>query len=165
MGNGYYATSTILAALGCGLMAGLFFAFSVCVMRALARRPAPEAVAAMQAMNTAIINPVFLVVFLGAGAACAWTIMLSLTDWGLPGSLFSLAGGTVYLAGGLAVTIVFSLPRNNALAAVDPTGEAHAAAWGRYLSTWTAWNHVRTVAATLAALLLTVAAARSGLAP
>ena len=30
---------TLIAALGCGLMAGLFFAFSVAVMKALARLP------------------------------------------------------------------------------------------------------------------------------
>jgi uncharacterized membrane protein len=51
------------AALGTGLMAGLFFAFSVSVMRALASRPAAEGIAAMQAISRAILNPVFLVVF------------------------------------------------------------------------------------------------------
>jgi uncharacterized membrane protein len=56
---------TLVAALGCGLMAGLFFAFSVAVMKVLARLPSAEVIAAMQAINVAIINPVFLTVFFG----------------------------------------------------------------------------------------------------
>ena len=39
------------AVLGCGLVAGIFFAFSTFVMRALGRRPAGEGIAAMQAIN------------------------------------------------------------------------------------------------------------------
>ena len=37
---------TFVTALGSGLMAGLFFVFSVAVMRALARIPAPSGIAA-----------------------------------------------------------------------------------------------------------------------
>jgi hypothetical protein len=61
---------TLLAALGCGLMAGLFFAFSVCVMKALTRLPSAEGIAAMQSINVAIINPVFLAAFFETAAAC-----------------------------------------------------------------------------------------------
>jgi uncharacterized membrane protein len=43
---------TLVAALGCGLMAGLFFAFSVSVMKALARLPSAEGIAAMQSINS-----------------------------------------------------------------------------------------------------------------
>ena len=43
---------TLLSALGCGLMAGFFFAFSVCVMDALSRLPAAQAVTAMQTINS-----------------------------------------------------------------------------------------------------------------
>jgi hypothetical protein len=45
---------TLAAALGCGLMAGLFFAFSVAVMKALARLPSAEGIDAMQSINVAI---------------------------------------------------------------------------------------------------------------
>ena len=60
----------LLAALGCGLMAGLFFAFSVSVMKALAGLPPNGGMAAMQSINIAIINPVFLSAFFGTAAAC-----------------------------------------------------------------------------------------------
>ena len=44
------------AALGGGLMAGLFFAFSNSVMGALARLPAAQGVAAMNSINVVILN-------------------------------------------------------------------------------------------------------------
>jgi uncharacterized membrane protein len=68
--DGLLFSITLVAALGCGLMAGLFFAFSVSVMKALARLPSAEGIAAMQSINVAIINPVFLAVFFGTAAAC-----------------------------------------------------------------------------------------------
>jgi uncharacterized membrane protein len=48
---------TLFTALGCGLMAGFFFAFSAFVMKALARHSAAEGIAAMQSINVAVINP------------------------------------------------------------------------------------------------------------
>ena len=54
------------------------------------------------------------------------------------------------------MTIVFNVPRNNALAAVDPASTSGAAQWTSYLTSWTAWNHVRTAAALAAAGSLTI---------
>ncbi len=76
---------TLFAALGCGLMAGLFFAFSVSVMRALARLPAAEGIVAMQAINVAILNPVFLMAFFGTAAACVLVLIASFLRWHSPG--------------------------------------------------------------------------------
>lgn len=154
--DGFLFLSTLLAALGSGLMAGLFFAFSVAVMRALARRPAAEGIAAMQAINVAILNPVFLVTFLGTAALCALAILASLLRWGAPGAIYALAGGALYLAGSLIVTIVCNVPRNDALARVAASDPESAALWVRYLAEWTAWNHVRTVASLAAATLFTI---------
>lgn len=135
------------AALGSGLMAGLFFAFSVSVMRALASRPPAEGIAAMQAINRAILNPVFLVVFMGTAVASVATLF--------SGNAWLLAGGALYLAGGFGVTALFNVPRNNALARAAPADPESARLWADYLATWTAWNHVRT-AASLAALALLI---------
>jgi uncharacterized membrane protein len=60
----------LCAALGCGLMAGVFFAFSCFVMAALARLPVPQGLAAMQSINVRVLNPLFLGVFMGTAAAC-----------------------------------------------------------------------------------------------
>ena len=68
--DGLLFALTFAATLGCGLMAGLFFAFSVAVMKALERLPPAEGIVAMQSINVAILNPVFLTVFFGTAAAC-----------------------------------------------------------------------------------------------
>lgn len=148
---------TLFTALGCGLIAGVFFAFSAFVMKALARLPAAEGIAAMQSINVAVINPLFLGVFLGTGAACIFVIIFSLLRWHDPGTVYLLAGGALYLVGSLLVTIVFNVPKNDALASVAPTGPNSASLWASYLTSWTAWNHVRTAAALMAAAALTIA--------
>jgi uncharacterized membrane protein len=58
----------LVAALGCGLMAGTFFAFSVFVMRALGRLPGAHGIAAMQSINIAVVNPWFMTVFMGTSS-------------------------------------------------------------------------------------------------
>src|SRR6266702_1984438 len=50
--DGVLYTLTFVTALGCGLIAGLFFAFSVSVMQALARLPSAEGIAALQSINS-----------------------------------------------------------------------------------------------------------------
>ncbi|HMJ51238.1 MAG TPA: anthrone oxygenase family protein [Polyangiaceae bacterium] len=147
---------TVLAALGSGLMAGFFFAFSVCVMKALGKLPPEQGIAAMQSINVVVINPVFLTVFLGTGVACAVGILQSLLRWQDSGAACLLAGGALYLLGAILVTMVFNVPRNNALAGLAPTSAEGAKLWAAYLSSWTAWNHVRTMASLAAAALLTV---------
>jgi uncharacterized membrane protein len=146
----------LVAALGCGLMAGLFFAFSVSVMPALGRLPAAQGIAAMQTINAVILNPLFLTTFLGTAAACLGVIIFSLLRWSNLGAAYLLAGGALYLAGSLLVTMLFNVPRNEALAAA-PAAPDSARLWANYLATWTAWNHVRTVASLAAAALLTLA--------
>jgi len=64
----------LVAALSAAVIGGVFFAFSTFVMKALRRLPADQGIAAMQAMNVAVINPVFLGVFLGAAGAFIWGI-------------------------------------------------------------------------------------------
>jgi uncharacterized membrane protein len=148
---------TLIAALGCGLMAGLFFAFSVSVMKALARLPSVQGIAAMQSINVAIINPVFLAAFFGTAAACVLIIIASLLRWHDPGAVYLLTGGVLYLVGTFLVTLVFNVPKNNALASVAPASAESTSVWTDYLSKWTAWNHVRAAAALAAAGSLTIA--------
>ena len=147
----------IAAALGCGLMAGVFFAFSAFVMNALARLEPVAGIAAMQSINRAVLNPLFMVGFFGTGAICVLVMLASLWRWQEPGAGFLLAGGAIYLVGGILVTIAFNVPLNEALAAIAPADRASATRWTRYLARWTSWNHIRTVACLVAAALLTVA--------
>jgi uncharacterized membrane protein len=137
---------TLIAALGCALLAGLFFAFSNFIMKALMRIPAPSGIAAMQAINVTVLNPLFFALFFGTAAACALLLFLG---WERP---LAVLGAALYLVGSFGVTMVFNVPRNNALARLDPADSV--AAWRRYVQEWTWWNHVRTFAAVLAAVLL-----------
>jgi len=147
---------TILSALGSGLIAGVFFAFSTFVMGALGRLPAPQGIAAMQSINIVVINPWFLGAFVGTAATCALLVVAALFKWQEPGAMLLLAGALLYFVGTFLVTMVFNVPLNDALAAVVPDSSAGASLWSRYLSTWTNWNHVRTIAALAGAALLTV---------
>ena len=159
-GNPLLFALPLVAALGCGLIAGVFFAFSSFVMRALGRLPPAEGMAAMQSINVVVLNPVFLGVFMGTAVSCLAAVVLALLRWREPGSAWLLAGGLLYLVGTFLVTIAFNVPRNDALAAVVPTAPEAARLWADYLVSWTAWNHVRTAAA-LAALASFLFALRS----
>ena len=126
-------------------------------MKALARLPAPQGIAAMQSINVAVFNPWFMGAFFGTAAVCILVVVFSLSRWSGPGAVYLLSGGLVYLIGTILVTIVFNVPRNNALATADPDSAGGARLWAGYVTSWTAWNHVRTAAAMAAAVLLTLA--------
>jgi uncharacterized membrane protein len=152
---------TVSSALACGLMAGFFFAFSVCIMTALARLPSAQGIAAMQTINIVVINPVFLGVFFGTAVACGVVGVRSLLALDESGAAQTAAGSLLYVGGAILVTMLCNVPRNNALAAVQPDSAGGDQLWADYIRTWTAWNHVRTFACLAAAALLTVAAYRS----
>lgn len=147
----------LVAALGCGLIAGAFFAFSSFVMRALARLAPGEGMAAMQSINVTVLNPLFLGVFVGTAVTCGLAVVASWLRWGEPGAVYLLAGGLLYLAGTFLVTMAFNVPRNEALAAMTAASPEGVKLWASYLSSWTAWNHVRTVAALAAAASFSIA--------
>lgn len=153
----FFFALKVFAALGCGLIAGVFFAFSTFVMKALAQQPPGQGIAAMQSINITVINPLFMGAFLGTAAACIFLTISSLLKWNQPGAVYLLLGSLLYLVGTFWVTIAFNVPLNDALAIADPNSTDGANLWARYLTDWTLWNHVRTVAAIAAAASFTIA--------
>jgi len=141
---------TLAAALGCGLNAGVFFAFSAFVMKALARLPPPQGIAAMQSINILAVTPLFMTALFGTALLCLPLVVISVMTWGDYRAPWLLAGGALHLGGNILVTMVCNVPLNNALAAADPSTEAGAALWRRYLAEWTGWNHLRTITGLLA---------------
>jgi len=137
---------TLLAALGSGLIAGFFLAFSATVMWALERQPAPAGIAAMQTINVVVLNPIFLGTFFGTAILSLVLDIVALVRWAEPGSGYLLAGSLLYFIGTFLVTLVFNVPLNNRLAAVKPESAESKAVWTHYLSVWTAWNQIRTAA-------------------
>jgi uncharacterized membrane protein len=153
--NSYLFVLTLLAALGCAMMAGVFFAFSAFVMKALARLPAQQGIGAMQAINVAAVTFAFMAALFGTAAACGALAVWALFAWDEGFAPYLLIGGALYLIGTILLTIVYHVPRNEALATLQPhSAESH---WRRYLSGWTAWNHVRAATALAAAATLTIA--------
>jgi uncharacterized membrane protein len=152
---------TFASAVGAGLVAGAFFAFSTFVMAALGRVPDPEGIRAMQAINITVINPWFMTALFGTGLACLAVIVAALADWDGSYGPYLVAAGVLYVVGCIGVTMLFNVPRNNVLARLEPGGGGAAEVWRRYLVEWTAWNSVRTAAslAAMAGLIGGIAAA------
>jgi uncharacterized membrane protein len=157
MMDGFLFVLTLLAALGCGMMAGVFFAFSAFVMKALARLPAEQGIAAMQSINTLAVTPVFMAALFGTAAACLGLVGWATISWGEGPAAPVLAGCAFYLVGTVGVTIARNVPLNNRLAKLHPQGAEAESHWDRFLTRWTAWNHIRTIAALAAAATFTIA--------
>lgn len=139
------------SALGCALMAGVYFAFSAFIMRALGEIDRAAGIAAMTAINRVILRSAFMPVFIGSTLTSLALAAIALLRWGAPGSAAMLAGAAVYLLGMTGVTMARNVPLNNRLIAAP--GDT----WELYLTVWTRWNHVRTLAS-LAGLVLFVLA-------
>src|ERR1700704_5249755 len=111
---------TLIAALGCGLIGGVFFAFFSFVMKALARLPASQGIAAMNSINVIAVTPLFMTLLFGTAVICAVLAGSALLFWQRSGAGHLLAGSVLYLLGTILVTMMFNVPRNNALAALEP---------------------------------------------
>jgi len=148
---------TVGTAVACGLVGGVFFAFSTFVMPALRRLPPTDGLAAMQAMNRAApASGLFM-------AALGGTALLSLglaadatTHLDDAHARYGLLGAGLYLSS-IAITGGYHVPHNDALALVDPARSGAADAWLGYARGWVAWNHVRTVTALSAGVSFTLA--------
>ncbi|MCI2237327.1 DUF1772 domain-containing protein [Kineococcus sp. TRM81007] len=133
-----------LAGAGAAVTAGVYAHFSLTVMPRLAALPAEEGIRAMQAFNRQAVQPPFMLCFFGAAAfSCALLVRAARRRRSVAARVAAGAAGA-YLAG-FAITVVLNVPRNDALAALDPTAAASAVAWGDYLREWTSANSVRAV--------------------
>jgi uncharacterized membrane protein len=142
----------VLAVLTTGLMAGVFQLYAHTVMPGLGRTDDRTFVGAFQAIDRAIINPLFLSAFLGA---MVFTMLA--TAFSLPGGSrtmlpWLLAASALYLVV-LVITFRVNLPLNDALKAAGlPAGGAELAAIREAFDEgrWARWNTVRAVASTAA---------------
>src|SRR5699024_3882947 len=90
MANGLYFALLVVTALGCGLVAGIFFAFSNFVIQALGRLPPAQGIAAMQSINVTVLNRWFLLTFVGTAAASVLVIVAALLRWGWPETVVAI---------------------------------------------------------------------------
>ena len=146
-----------VTAIGAALVAGIFYAFSTFVMRALGRLAPREGIAAMQSINVVVINPLFFLAFFGTGALCVATIAASLLSETGASFAPALTGGILYVVGCIGVTMVGNVPLNERLAKVSPGDTEAESLWDLYLARWTLWNHLRTAASLAAAAFFVIA--------
>jgi uncharacterized membrane protein len=152
---------TLATILGTGIMAGLFFVFSVFAMRALDSLPDGQGAAAMQAINRMIVTPLFLLVLVGTAVLSLVLAGFAVLDVEGSARVWLLVGAGLYLLGVIVLTGAYHIPRNDALDAVDPYSAEGLALWADYVKAWTAGNHLRTVAS-VAAVASFVMAVRVG---
>lgn len=154
--SGYPRTLTLVAAIGAGLSAGVFFAFSTFVMKAVGRLPDAQGISAMQAINKAAPTPPFMAALFGTAAVCVALGAWALSRLSQPRAVWLLVGCGLYLVA-IVLTAVYHVPHNNALATLDPLSAGAGAKWRDYLGGWVPWNHVRTLASLASAIIFTVA--------
>ncbi len=147
---------TVASSVCTGLVGGVFFAFSVFIMRALAQLPPEQGVAAMKRINVTVITPLFMGLFIGAvpllavAAYAAYSAASGASAW-------LMVAFFVYTLGSVGVTIAFNVPRNNRLAGMEATSAEANSYWPAYIKEWILWNHVRCLASILAAVSCAVA--------
>lgn len=134
-----------------GLMAGLFYAYSCSVNPGLHRLSDAGYLAAMQSINRAILNPVFLGVFLGTALLLPFATWFSYGSGPRFGLL--LAASACYLIGTFGVTMFGNVPLNEALNAFpleNATPEQLSAQRAQFEMPWNRLHSIRTVANVLA---------------
>ncbi|WP_433786532.1 DUF1772 domain-containing protein [Actinomycetospora sp. CA-101289] len=145
----------LVAAALASLLAGVYLAFSLTIMPALAGLPDRVLVTVMQTVNRVIVRPGFALLFFGAPLAGVATAVLVPLD-GAPPVLVALAvaGGVLQVAS-IVLTVVVHLPRNDALDRADPDDAGDVArAREAFERPWTRAHRVRTAVTTVGALAL-----------
>ena len=115
----------------------------------------------MQSINVVVINPSFMGAFFGTAVLSLFAGGIALASWGSPSASYFFSAALFYLVGTILVTILGNVPLNNQLAAVVATDPGTHEVWEHYLDRWVMWNHVRTAAAMIAALLYTLGLMRN----
>ncbi len=144
-----------------GLMAGLFFGWAVSVNLGLARVSDRTYIATMQSINRAIVNPIFVVVFMGTAVALLAAAVVHAADGQGKRATWLFAAAGTYILGVLGVTIGGNIPLNDKLEAFsleDSPDEAISDQRHGYEAPWVRWHNVRTVASVLALALAAIGA-------
>ncbi|WP_432948174.1 DUF1772 domain-containing protein [Kribbella sp. CA-253562] len=151
--DGLRVAVLLAATLSTGLVAGVFGIYANAIMPGLARTDDKTFVAAFQAIDRAIINPLFLGLgFLGSLVFTLLAGVLHLGETALP---WIAAAFVLYLIT-VVVTIAVNVPRNDALkAAGDPDSIDVTAARAAFdEARWRSFNLLRVVLNTVAFGLL-----------
>ncbi len=152
-----FVALTSIAALAAAAAGGMMYVFSTFVMRGLDRTGPAAAITAMRGINAeANSNPAFLLAYFGATLLALAVGVIAVVQLRQPGSVWVLVGAVFAVLGAL-ITMAFNVPLNDHLDTVNPVGRSPADAareWQAYFSTWTAWNHARSLTSFVGAALM-----------
>jgi uncharacterized membrane protein len=139
------------ATLTTGLVAGVFYAYSVSVDPGLAAQTDASYVATMQEINERIQNPLFFASFFGAVLFLLAALVVHLPRLRSGRFLLISLACLLYIGGGFLLTAFINVPMNNQLATVDSEAPARILSQAReaYEGPWDFWNGIRTIFSTL----------------
>ncbi|MGF6887294.1 putative membrane protein [Nocardia sp. GAS34] len=143
--RGFGSATLVVATIVAGLMAGLFAAFAYAVMPGLKRSGDAAFVEVMQNINVAIVNPLFMTLFMG-GVAVGLAAVVTTWRTGDPAVRYLVIAGFVCYVLMFLITSGVSVPLNDQLAAAHPTDAADARA--RFEAPWVTWNIARALVST-----------------
>jgi len=156
-GNQVFIDVVLVAAtVTMGLVAGVFALYSHTIMPGLRRTDDRTFVGAFQAIDRAIINPWFMICFLGTLVLTGLAALLHLGSAHRSALPWLVAAFVLYLIT-VVITVAINVPLNDAIkAAGDPDRITDLAAVRRNFSEarWVAWNHVRVLLTTTSFVLL-----------
>ena len=152
-------TILIITTLSSGLMAGLFYSWSVSVTLGLAKIGNANYLQAFQSMNRAILNPAFFIFFMGL------VILLPLVSYMYSTSLSTqfwliLSATILYMLGVMVVTIFGNVPMNNTLEVLQIESmslEQMSSFRLGFESKWNNLNMIRTICSSFSFVLLILA--------
>lgn len=147
----------ILLILMTGIMAGVYFAFSVFIMQSLSELPSLQAAQVMNKINDVIVNTLFLPVFFGSTLWYGGLVVWSLADWQFERSILVITAAMIYILGMFVVTAFGNVPLNNRLKSSAEDDSRLIRFWDEYLRRWTRLNHLRMLSCIAACAVLTIA--------
>ncbi len=133
----------IVAAIGAGLMAGLYYAFSAFIMKSFDQIGSSNAVVAMNSINEVILRSSFMLLFFGSTILFALLIAVGIFYETTSASWLLISAGLIYVIGMFVCTAAFNVPLNNQLAAVGDEKQERYELWNLYYTNWTRWNSLR----------------------
>ncbi len=146
---------------GSGLIAGLFWGWMVAVGPGLADVDDQTYVASMQSINRAILNPVFIVTFIGSAFVLAGATIIDFRAGNTRRASWLLAATVTYVVGVIGITMGGNVPLNDTLEAFDLAGAGEAAvsaARADYEGPWNRLHAIRSIANVVAVSFASVAA-------
>jgi len=137
----------VSGAIGAGIAAGVYFAFSTLVIGGIRKLTSAQAISAMQAINKAApANPLLMLVLFGTGIVCVLLLIAGFQHRHDPAAIWQIVGAALYLVSVL-ILVGYHIPHNDALMKVDPNAAGANATWSHFITPWLVWNHLRTLAA------------------